>query len=192
MFIHGTIQLPYSSSTAKLAEHGGFVCCAGPLSDSEMRPPLRLARFFGLAKLQGIPISLIPHVDRRRLGFAPSRPRAFDFPPEARPGCHSGHVQCLGSFFPIKSSAIRAGHDSTLRRPDATRFLQTSVGRLQTNRLARGNRNCQAAMTGHGPFAIKRLNPLQIFQLRKIVTLCKKAFDCATRFPASMADFGPG
>ncbi len=70
----------------------------------------RLARSSWLAKLPGIRITLILDDNRRRLGFDTFRPRAFDFPPEGRPGHSSGHVEHLGNFLPSKSSVMRAKH----------------------------------------------------------------------------------
>jgi hypothetical protein len=98
---------------------------------------MRLARCSWLSKLQGIRITLALDDNRRRLGFDTFRPRAFDFPPEGRPGQSSGDVEHLGNFFPIKSSAMRAKHGSTLMRKLATRFLQTPVGELRTTKFHR-------------------------------------------------------
>jgi hypothetical protein len=90
----------------------------------------RLARSSWLAKLPGIRITLILDDRRIGLGFDTFRPRAFDFPPEGRPGHSSGHVKHLGNFLPVKSSAMRAKHGSTLIRKLVTKFLQTPVGEL--------------------------------------------------------------
>src|SRR5208282_2613161 len=70
----------------------------------------RLARSSWLAKLPGIRVTLILDDNRRRLGFDTFRPRAFDFPPEGRPGHCSGQVEHLGDFLPSKSSVMRAKH----------------------------------------------------------------------------------
>ena len=81
-------------------------------------------------------MTLVLEDNRGRLGFA-FRPRAFNFPPEGRPGHISGHVEHLGNFFPIKSSAMRPKHGSTLMRKFAARFLQTPIGELPKTKLHR-------------------------------------------------------
>ena len=119
----------------------------------EGRHSLRLARCSRLAKLLVIRITLVLDDSRRRLGFDTFRPRAFDFPPEGRPGHSSGHVKHLGNFLPIKSSAMRAKHGSTLIRKLVTRFLQTPVGELRTtkfHRIASNMRDDQTVQTKVG------------------------------------------
>ena len=120
---------------------------------AERRSPPRLARCSWLAKLQGIRITLVLCDTRRRLSFDTFRPRAFDFPPEGRPGHSSGQVEHLGNFLPIKSFAMRAKHSSTLMRKFATRLLQTPVGELRTtkfHRIASNLRNDQTVQTKVG------------------------------------------
>ncbi len=89
------------------------------------------------ARLQGIRLSLILAASRRRLDLDPLRPWSFDFPPESCRGRISGDAKYLGNFPPIKSSATRAKHGSTLIRKIATSVFQTPVGQRRMTKFHR-------------------------------------------------------
>ena len=96
-----------------------------------------LARCSWLPKLQGIQISLVLADSRRRLDIDTLQPWSFDFPPESCASRISSDAKYLGNFPPIKSSATRARHNSTLIRKIAASLRQTPVGELRTTHFLR-------------------------------------------------------
>ena len=80
----------------------------------------RLAQSLWLGACHGIRIMLLLGSKRGGRGHDVCRSRALDFTPEGWPGCGSGHLEHPGNFFPIKSPAMLAEHNSTLMRWLAT------------------------------------------------------------------------
>ena len=107
----------------------------------------RLANCSWPARLQGIRLSLILAASRRRLDLDTLRPWSFDFPPESCRGRISGDAKYLGNFPPIKSSATRAKHGSTLINKDCDQRCPNS-----------GWRTTNDEISSDSPEAVRRTN----------------------------------
>ena len=99
--------------------------------------PATFSELLLVFQVSGYPAQSILAASRRRLDLDTLRPWSFDFPPESCAGRISGDAKYLGNFPPIKSSATRAKHGSTLIRKIATSVVQTRVGELRTTKFHR-------------------------------------------------------
>lgn len=103
----------------------------------EKRSARHLARCSRPAELQGVRIRLASGDPAGRLVFDTFRLRTFDLTPEGRLSHRPAHVEHFGNLLPVKSSATRAKHGSTLIRKIAAGVVQTRIGELRTTKCHR-------------------------------------------------------